>query len=186
MVQVRLFLTALSLVFLTRNVEGFTHPPVWQHGWALKGSLLHTWPQPQDPPRSFFMTVSQATQSNNKNNNTDKDSKGATDRDPSNEFADSSVHESDAMLLQSLQQRVNDLDRGIGKRYKVRTQLGFLNVHASFEDGPWATHNIVAQLEEGEIVTSVGPRVDEWVRHDRGGWSVAEFGGFVWLEPVDE
>jgi hypothetical protein len=97
----------------------------------------------------------------------------------------SSVSEQGDMFA-SLKARQDDLEQGIGKRFRVRTQRGFLNVHSTYEDGPYANDNVVNQLEEGQIVTSVSPRVDDWVHHDAGGWSIAMFGGFRWLEPLDE
>ena len=88
--------------------------------------------------------------------------------------------------FKSLKARQEELQLGIGKRFRVRTQRGFLNVHSSFEDGPYAVENVVDQLEDGDIVTSTGPRVNDWIPHDAGGWSIAVHGGFVWLEPLEE
>jgi len=45
---------------------------------------------------------------------------------------------------------------------------------------------VVGQVYEGQIVKAIAPRIDEWVKHDAGGWSIAEFEGFVWLEPLDD
>ena len=87
-------------------------------------------------------------------------------------------------LYASLRARQDEIKAGGGIRYKVQTQRGFLNVHSEPED-PFATHNIVSQLQEGQIVTSVGPPSGTWVQHDAGGWSVREFGGFQWLVPID-
>jgi hypothetical protein len=84
-----------------------------------------------------------------------------------------------------LAKRKDELRRGIGKRFVVRTQKGFLNVHRTFEGGPYRTDNIVRQLEDGDVVTSVD-RIQDWIKHDAGGWSIAKFGEFVWLEPIDE
>jgi hypothetical protein len=89
-------------------------------------------------------------------------------------------------LFASLKARQEALEQAIGKRYRVRTQKGFLNVHASYQDGPYAIDNIVNQLEDGEIVTSTGSCIDDWIPHDAGGWSIAVFGGFTWLEPLDD
>lgn len=89
-------------------------------------------------------------------------------------------------LFASLKARQVALQNGIGKRYRVRTQKGFLNVHSSYEDGPYETENIVNQLVDGDIVTSIGPRVENWIQHDAGGWSIAIFGGFTWLEPLED
>jgi hypothetical protein len=91
----------------------------------------------------------------------------------------------DASLLQSLKYRQEALKHGIGKRYVTRTQKGFLNVHYEPSD-PYNTSNIVNQLEEGQIVRSTGPPRGAWVPHDAGGWSIAKFGGFTWLEPIEE
>lgn len=95
-------------------------------------------------------------------------------------------------LLASLHARQKDLERGIGKRYVVRTMIGFLNVHSSYMDGPYETKNIVRSLSEGTIITSTGPNVtigfppEQWIPHDNGGWSVAKFRGYTWLEEIQE
>ncbi len=91
----------------------------------------------------------------------------------------------DASLLRSLKYRQEALNHGIGKRYVTRTQKGFLNVHYEPTD-PYDTSNIVNRLEEGQIVTSTGPPRGPWVLHDAGGWSIAKFVGFTWLEPIEE
>lgn len=90
-------------------------------------------------------------------------------------------------LHRSLQDRQKALQLNIGKRYvcRCRTQKGFLNVHQEPGD-PFDTSNIVSMLTDGDIVVSTGPNRGPWVRHDGGGWSVATFGGFKWLEPLDE
>ena len=89
-------------------------------------------------------------------------------------------------MLASLKARQVAIENGIGKRYRVRTQKGFLNVHSSYEDGPYAIDNVVNQLVDGDIVRSTGPRVENWIQHDAGGWSIALFGGFTWLEPLED
>jgi hypothetical protein len=100
--------------------------------------------------------------------------------------AAAAVTEEQQDLLASLRSRQQELEKGIGRRYRVRTQLGFLNVHSSYKDGPWATHNIVSQLGEGDIVTSTGSQIGDWIPHDGGGWSIAVFGGFTWLQPLED
>jgi hypothetical protein len=88
-------------------------------------------------------------------------------------------------LHRLLQERQKALQQGIGKRYVCRTQKGFLNVHQEPGD-PFDISNIVTVLTDGDIVVSTGPNRGPWVRHDGGGWSVAIFGGFQWLEPLEE
>jgi hypothetical protein len=88
-------------------------------------------------------------------------------------------------IYSSLQERVNSLENGVGKRYVVRTQQGFLNVHSSPED-PFNTGNVVSRLRDGDIVTSTGMRVGAWIPHDGGGWSISVYNGFTWLEAVKE
>jgi len=83
-----------------------------------------------------------------------------------------------------LRERKEELKRGIGKRFIVRTQKGFLNVHSSLDLGPHATDNIVNQLHDGQVVTSKNI-VGYWIQHE-GGWSVARYGGFVFLQPLEE
>lgn len=90
-----------------------------------------------------------------------------------------------ADLLRALENRKWELKGGIGKRYICRTQQGFLNVHKEPVD-PFNTSNIVAVLNEGQIVTSTGPRSGFWIPHDGGGWSISEHGGFTWLEELQE
>jgi hypothetical protein len=92
---------------------------------------------------------------------------------------------SDTSVFQALNHRQKSLKLGIGKRYVTRTQKGFLNVHYEPSD-PYDTENIVNQLSEGQIVTATGPQRGPWIPHDAGGWSISKFGGFTWLEPIDE
>jgi hypothetical protein len=88
-------------------------------------------------------------------------------------------------LFKSLQDRQDALKQGIGKRYMTRTQKGFLNVHFEPSD-PFDAYNIVNQLQDGDIVTSTGLSRGLWIPHDGGGWSISKFGGFTWLEPIEE
>lgn len=90
----------------------------------------------------------------------------------------------DRFLMESLQNRQKEIQQGVGKRYVTRTQKGFLNVHYEPTD-PHDINNVVGKLEEGQIVTSTGPLRGFWVRHE-GGWSISKYGGFTWLEPIDE
>ncbi|CAK0881347.1 unnamed protein product, partial [Prorocentrum cordatum] len=138
---------------------------------------------------------------------------------------------SDADLSASLRRRREELAAlGRGpRRFLVRTQLGFLNVHrepgdpigpglrssrlllgirgvehellgaeataAAASGGPpraagaggpgRRSDNVVGRLLEGEIVVGLEER-GGWLRHDRGGWSVRFFGGFEWLQPIEE
>mmetsp|Transcript_23676 Transcript_23676/g.51300 ORF Transcript_23676/g.51300 Transcript_23676/m.51300 type:complete len:182 (-) Transcript_23676:165-710(-) len=89
-------------------------------------------------------------------------------------------------LYKSLNKRKRAIKSGVGKRYKVCTKRGFLNVHADPRSGPFATDNITGKLEDGQIVTSVGEPFGTWVQHDNGGWSISQFEGFTWLKPVEE
>jgi len=91
----------------------------------------------------------------------------------------------DASLHQALQQRVAALEEGIGKRYVCRTQIGFLNVHESPGD-PFRTDNVVGRLVDGDIVASTGPPQGDWIQHDGGGWSIAVYSEFVWLQELKE
>uniref|UniRef100_A0A7S3L334 SH3 domain-containing protein n=1 Tax=Amphora coffeiformis TaxID=265554 RepID=A0A7S3L334_9STRA len=90
-----------------------------------------------------------------------------------------------SQLYEALQDRLAEMEQGIGKRYVCRTQRGFLNIHKEPGD-PYNTHNIVGQLREGDIVMSMGPNRGAWVRHDGGGWSISIFGGFTWLEELHD
>lgn len=92
---------------------------------------------------------------------------------------------SDDDISNSLERKVRELDLGIGKRYIIRTQQGFLNVHYEPSD-PYMLENVVNQLSDGQIVTATGPKRGIWIPHDGGGWSVCKYGGFTWLEPIDE
>lgn len=88
-------------------------------------------------------------------------------------------------IFASLKERQRQISLGIGKRYITRTKRGYLNVH--FEPTTCDNqHNIVAQLEDGQIVTSTGPARGFWIPHDGGGWSLKNTGNFQWLEPIDE
>mmetsp|Transcript_6091 Transcript_6091/g.14767 ORF Transcript_6091/g.14767 Transcript_6091/m.14767 type:complete len:177 (+) Transcript_6091:282-812(+) len=92
---------------------------------------------------------------------------------------------SDNQISSSLDRKIKELELGIGKRYIIRTQRGFLNVHHEPID-PYMSENVVNQLSDGQIVTATGPKRGMWVPHDGGGWSVCKYGGFTWLEPIDE
>ena len=102
-------------------------------------------------------------------------------------LGEESVSVDSKSLFESLRERKEALDNGIGKRYVCRTQKGFLNVHKEPGD-PFNTSNIVRQIKDGDIVTSQGPPrgVGAWIPHDQGGWSVTMYNGFKFLEPLDE
>lgn len=91
---------------------------------------------------------------------------------------------SDDLITKALKSRTDELKVGIGKRYMVRTQRGFLNVHSDSK-GVYETNNVVAQLKEGQIITSIGPDDGDWVHHDNGGWSIRFYEGFTWLIEID-
>ena len=57
----------------------------------------------------------------------------------------------DADLSRALKERTQAVESGAGRLFRVRTQVGFLNVHSEPGD-PFRTDNVVAQLQEGEIV----------------------------------
>lgn len=116
---------------------------------------------------------------NNDNNNNDVDNQEILFGMPMAGFT------ADADLHKSLRNRQMSLHDGVGKRYVVRTQKGFLNVHLE-PTSAFDTGNIISQLKDGQVVTSTGPTRGIWVRHDGGGWSVADYQGFTWLEPLDE
>ena len=93
--------------------------------------------------------------------------------------------EGSAVLYEELKHRQVQLDKGIGKRYKTRTQKGFLNIHSDPHSGPYNLDNVIGQLQEGQIVKSIEPSVDDWIHHDAGGWSISNFEGFTFLEPLN-
>jgi len=88
-------------------------------------------------------------------------------------------------LYTELFARRAQLDLGIGKRYVCRTHEGYVNIHYQPGD-PFNTDNILGRMEEGKIVMSTGPPRGPWIQHDGGGWSIAEYGGFTWLEALEE
>lgn len=98
---------------------------------------------------------------------------------------DCEATEASSEMHSALRKRLESIETGIGKRYVCRTQKGFLNVHQEPGD-PYCVDNIVGQLKEGQIVTSTGPHRGPWVKHDGGGWSISIFGGFKWLEELQE
>lgn len=111
--------------------------------------------------------------------------KAADDKSTPNTSTSTSTLDDDPSLFESLRSRRQELAEGIGRRYIARTQRGFLNVHDTYELGPYAIDNIIGRLEEGQIVTSIS-KFGDWIEHDAGGWSISKFGGFTWLEPLDE
>jgi len=88
-------------------------------------------------------------------------------------------------IYNALKKRKDDLKDMIGRRYIVRTQQGFLNVHSDPDKGPYATDNIVSILKHGQIITSTGKGKEGWIQHSEG-WSISEHGGFTWLRLIDE
>lgn len=101
------------------------------------------------------------------------------------EGSDTLADDDSQSLLKSLNERKKQLEQGIGKRFRCHTQKGFLNVHMEPGD-PFNTANIVDQLEEGEIVTSVAPPRGPWIKHNKGGWSISIYYGHVWLQELKE
>ena len=99
--------------------------------------------------------------------------------------ADDDDSSSTGLLHRALASRVAALEKGIGRRYVCRTQIGFLNVHDAPGD-PFDTENIVGQLVDGQIVASTGAPEGAWIQHDGGGWSISVYEGFVWLEELQE
>ena len=88
-------------------------------------------------------------------------------------------------LYHDLFARQCSLKAGIGKRYICRTKNGTLKVHQEFGD-PFNTENVVAHLTDGQVVTTLGPPRGEWIYHDHGGWSLAEYDGFTLMEELEE
>ena len=94
------------------------------------------------------------------------------------------VSEDSSFIFESLRKRKKEIENGIGKRYICRTQKGFLNVHKEPCE-PFNPYNIVNQLTEGDVVTSIGPPRGGWIHHDSG-WSIAIYNGHTWLEELKE
>ena len=120
---------------------------------------------------------------NPKNPSEESDIPSYLSQDFSEPIGEISGHDLEDNLLENdFRARLLELQRGIGKRYKVRTQKGFLNVHSDALS-PFSIENIVGKLSEGDIVTSIGPDRGDWVHHDGcgGGWSISKFGGWQWL-----
>ena len=86
-------------------------------------------------------------------------------------------------LYASLKARRADVDDGAGKRFRVDSLVGFLNVHSEPDD-PFRLDNVVGQLGHGEVVESTSERGD-WVAHDGGGWSIRVHDGHHFLVPLD-
>ena len=94
-----------------------------------------------------------------------------------------SITATDATLYASLQKRAAAVNDGAGKRYRVESLVGFLNVHTDPGD-PWRTDNVVGRLPHGAVVES--NKVDGvWVSHDGGGWSIRLYDGHEFLVPID-
>eukprot|EP00566_Odontella_aurita_P028788 CAMPEP_0113529588 /NCGR_PEP_ID=MMETSP0015_2-20120614/2477_1 /TAXON_ID=2838 /ORGANISM="Odontella" /LENGTH=151 /DNA_ID=CAMNT_0000428235 /DNA_START=220 /DNA_END=675 /DNA_ORIENTATION=- /assembly_acc=CAM_ASM_000160 len=89
-------------------------------------------------------------------------------------------------FYEDLRAREEQIKHGIGRRYRTRTQKGFLNIHSDPKRGPFCLDTIVGQLVEGQVVTSIaGEKYSNWVQHDAG-WSIADFNGVTWLEPIED
>lgn len=153
--------------------------------WLLSGSICHgfvvatTTTTTPSCPRSYLCLV----EDNNESDGAETETAAVVVDDRDNTTG------STTDLYRQLESRQRDLKEGIGKRYICRTQKGFLNVHQE-PSHPYDLSNIVGQLWEGQIVTSLAPSSSHqdgsWIRHDHGGWSIRVFGGFVWLEPLNE
>ena len=88
----------------------------------------------------------------------------------------------DAALFESLQKRRAAIDGGAGKRYRVDSLVGFLNVHSE-PGNAFRTDNVVSRLWNGAVVESVAED-GLWVSHDGGGiggWSIREHDGHEYL-----
>ena len=83
----------------------------------------------------------------------------------------------------ALRKRAEEVNAGAGRRYRVATVVGFLNVHST-NDSPWRTDNVVHQLRDNQVVESTREE-GAWVCHDGGGWSVREHGGHQFLVPLE-
>jgi len=106
--------------------------------------------------------------------------------DPSRLLSTEEAAASTASIYADLRAREKQIKLGVGRRFVVRTTRGFLNIHDDPSKGPFRVDNIVGQLVEGQVVTSVGEPHGDWVQHDSGGWSIAEYNDFTWLEPIEE
>ena len=89
----------------------------------------------------------------------------------------------DDALASSLKRRMDAVNEGAGRRYRVVTTRGFLNVHSEPGD-PFNTANVVCQLDHGAVVESLSED-GVWVCHDGGGWSIRVYGDHQFLVPVE-
>ena len=137
--RIALFPVALCLVPSTVSLRPLPSPPA-----SLRPLSASPRPLTRSPPTAAASLSSPAT--------TDK----------------LSTTESSA-LLAALQKRVDEIGEGAGKRYRVNSVRGFLNVHEEPGD-PWRTDNVCAQLDHGAVVQSL-EEDGAWVCHDAGGWS---------------
>lgn len=89
-------------------------------------------------------------------------------------------------ILQSLESRKWQLRSGIGKRFRCRArENGFWRIHESPTLSPGDTRNVVGAINDGDVITTIGPPVDDWIHHSRG-WSLRRFDGVEWLEELEE
>eukprot|EP00538_Stauroneis_constricta_P009471 CAMPEP_0119569582 /NCGR_PEP_ID=MMETSP1352-20130426/42127_1 /TAXON_ID=265584 /ORGANISM="Stauroneis constricta, Strain CCMP1120" /LENGTH=184 /DNA_ID=CAMNT_0007619161 /DNA_START=1 /DNA_END=551 /DNA_ORIENTATION=+ len=127
----------------------------------------HNGAVPQAPPINHHFQCSTILSATSKNDESNSNS------DQSNV---AEVDDASKRIYEALATRQTELENGIGVRYITRTQKGFLNIHHEPSD-PFATHNIVGELKEGQIVRSVAPARGGWVKHDAGGWSITRLCG---------
>lgn len=108
----------------------------------------------------------------------------------SGESGTSSLDSSTFSFAQALRERQAQLQKGIGKRYKVAGPA--IKVHSSMLEGPFCTENLVGFLQEGDVVTSIDKIGDYWIKHDGGGdpekagWSYIYRNTGLVVQEIDE
>ena len=94
----------------------------------------------------------------------------------------------DRLLNAELQRRVSAVERGAGRLFRVRAgAVGYVHVHSS-PSSPYLRDNVVARLEDGDVVLSMGSAEGAWLliqlpEGTGSGWCVRELGGVQRLLP---
>jgi hypothetical protein len=211
--SLRSAITCWSLIILIADAFQPHRQETLRDNPKLRSSILQlNWQKSLSGPRSVCLMSmnsgfsSSSASSEKKNNNNDNLLNSYNDSSNDNDGGDSdlfrmigglkenewgTVDDLDCvpapdsnLLYKELRTKLSTLEQGIGKRYRTRTRLGFLNIHKQPTD-PFDTSNVVGKLYDGQIITATGPSRGDWIVHD-GGWSISRFQGFQWLESLQD
>lgn len=203
--RIGIYSTILSCLIHLPKIDSFHFIPKSLSSSTTSISSISTFPSLQQTPKpkstrtssnSISIHLNKNQNDNDSNTdeimNTDEELFTQTTLENQNNVKNRLYQDDDAFVLHDLQKRQYQLEKGIGKRYQTMTQKGFLNIHSDPYSEPYCLDNVIGQLCEGQIVTAIDVHED-WIRHDakiegtdQYGWSIRTFGGFTWLQALDD